>query len=80
MEFFKENEGYRCGYCRRESSRFSHGMWGHLLTTRDYQVGGRSSTFRCEMILFCHINILYVIEFVRSSHGFFLFNVHIPYS
>ena len=38
VEYFAEHSGYRCGYCKQEDTNFSHGMWGHTLTTRDYQV------------------------------------------
>ena len=27
----------RCGYCKQEDTNFSHGMWAHVLATRDYQ-------------------------------------------
>eukprot|EP00090_Calanus_glacialis_P034990 TRINITY_DN5965_c0_g1_i1.p1 TRINITY_DN5965_c0_g1~~TRINITY_DN5965_c0_g1_i1.p1 ORF type:complete len:505 (-),score=199.09 TRINITY_DN5965_c0_g1_i1:106-1620(-) len=37
VEYFAEHSGYRCGYCKQEDTNFSHGMWGHTLTTRDYQ-------------------------------------------
>ena len=42
VEYFAEHSGYRCGYCKQEDTNFSHGMWGHTLTTRDYQVFKRS--------------------------------------
>ena len=38
VEYFQENNGYKCGYCKKENSRFSNGMWGHILTPLDYQV------------------------------------------
>jgi len=37
VEYFRENEGSKCGYCKNEDSRYSHGMWGHIMTTHDYQ-------------------------------------------
>jgi len=37
VEYFAEHSGYRCGYCKQEDTNFSHGMWGHTLTTQDYQ-------------------------------------------
>lgn len=37
VEYFQENNGYKCGYCKKENSRFSNGMWGHILTPLDYQ-------------------------------------------
>jgi len=37
VEYFAEHSGYKCGYCKQEDTNFSHGMWGHTLTTRDYQ-------------------------------------------
>ena len=40
VEYFAEHSGYRCGYCKQEDTNFSHGMWGHTLTTQDYQVRG----------------------------------------
>ena len=39
VEYFAEHEGYKCGYCGREDTNFSHGMWAHTLSTQDYQVG-----------------------------------------
>ena len=41
VEYFAEHEGYKCGYCGREDTNFSHGMWAHTLTTQDYQVKGK---------------------------------------
>ena len=38
VEYFAEHTGYKCGYCKKEDTNFSHGMWGHTLTTQDYQV------------------------------------------
>ena len=38
VEYFSEHSGYKCGYCGNEDSNYSHGMWAHTLTTRDYQV------------------------------------------
>ena len=38
VEYFSEHSGYKCGYCGSEDTNFSHGMWAHTLTTRDYQV------------------------------------------
>ena len=38
VEYFSEHSGYKCGYCGSEDTNFSHGMWAHSLTTRDYQV------------------------------------------
>jgi len=32
-----EMGGMKCGYCKQETTRFTNGMWGHVLTTRDYQ-------------------------------------------
>lgn len=37
VEYFSEHSGYKCGYCGSEDTNFSHGMWAHALTTRDYQ-------------------------------------------
>jgi len=37
VEYFAEHEGYKCGYCGREDTNFSHGMWAHTLSTQDYQ-------------------------------------------
>jgi arginine-tRNA-protein transferase len=39
VEYFSEHEGYRCGYCKSEDTNYSHGMWAHVLTVQDYQVG-----------------------------------------
>lgn len=40
VEYFAEHEGYKCGYCGKEDTNFSHGMWAHTLSTQDYQVQG----------------------------------------
>ena len=37
VEYFSENPGSSCGYCKGKSSSFSHGLWGHILTPSDYQ-------------------------------------------
>lgn len=37
VEYFAEHEGYKCGYCGKEDTNFSHGMWAHTLSTQDYQ-------------------------------------------
>ena len=37
VEYFSENSGSSCGYCKGKTSSFSHGLWGHVLTTSDYQ-------------------------------------------
>ena len=37
VEYFSENSGSSCGYCKGKSSSFSHGLWGHILTPSDYQ-------------------------------------------
>jgi len=37
VEYFAEHSGYKCGYCGTEDTNYSHGMWAHTLTTRDYQ-------------------------------------------
>lgn len=38
VEYFAEHSGYKCGYCGQEDTNYSHGMWAHSLTTKDYQV------------------------------------------
>ena len=37
VEYFSENSGSSCGYCKGKSSSFSHGLWGHILNPTDYQ-------------------------------------------
>lgn len=37
VNYFAENEGYRCGYCKNPDTNFSHGMWAYTLTVHDYQ-------------------------------------------
>eukprot|EP00088_Acartia_fossae_P061030 TRINITY_DN7325_c0_g1_i1.p1 TRINITY_DN7325_c0_g1~~TRINITY_DN7325_c0_g1_i1.p1 ORF type:complete len:530 (-),score=93.96 TRINITY_DN7325_c0_g1_i1:942-2495(-) len=41
VEYFPEDpkkaKGSKCGYCKQEDTRYSNGMWGHVLTARDYQ-------------------------------------------
>ena len=56
VEYFAEHSGYRCGYCGQEDTNYSHGMWGHTLTTEDYQVGPVSSHLSSlTFILICFI-------------------------
>jgi len=37
VEYFSENSGSSCGYCKGKNSSLSHGLWGHVLTPSDYQ-------------------------------------------
>ncbi|XP_051506728.1 arginyl-tRNA--protein transferase 1-like isoform X2 [Myxocyprinus asiaticus] len=37
VEYFGGDGGYRCGYCKHEKGNFSHGMWSHTMTVKDYQ-------------------------------------------
>ena len=37
VEYFSENSGSSCGYCKGKDSSFSHGLWGHVLRPSDYQ-------------------------------------------
>ncbi|XP_052241023.1 arginyl-tRNA--protein transferase 1-like [Dreissena polymorpha] len=37
VEYFSENERYRCGYCGCADTNYSHGMWAHSMTVQDYQ-------------------------------------------
>uniref|UniRef100_A0A1B6IE36 Arginyl-tRNA--protein transferase 1 n=1 Tax=Homalodisca liturata TaxID=320908 RepID=A0A1B6IE36_9HEMI len=37
LEFYGENERYRCGYCKSSDTNYSDGMWAHGLTVQDYQ-------------------------------------------
>ena len=37
VEYFSENSGSSCGYCKGKKSSFSHGLWAHILTPSDYQ-------------------------------------------
>lgn len=37
IEYHAEHEGYKCGYCKKPNTNFSHGIWVHNLTVTDYQ-------------------------------------------
>ncbi|RZF39714.1 hypothetical protein LSTR_LSTR003956 [Laodelphax striatellus] len=37
VEYYGENKGYTCGYCRSSDTNCSHGMWAHSMTVQDYQ-------------------------------------------
>ncbi|KAJ8715050.1 hypothetical protein PYW08_005031 [Mythimna loreyi] len=37
VEYYAEHEHYRCGYCKRPDTNYSHGMWAHAMTVSDYQ-------------------------------------------
>uniref|UniRef100_A0A8B9S5P1 Arginyl-tRNA--protein transferase 1 n=1 Tax=Apteryx owenii TaxID=8824 RepID=A0A8B9S5P1_APTOW len=37
VEYFRGEDGYRCGYCKNETGNLSHGMWAHSMTVQDYQ-------------------------------------------
>ncbi|XP_054654001.1 arginyl-tRNA--protein transferase 1 isoform X3 [Dunckerocampus dactyliophorus] len=37
VEYFGMGDGHRCGYCKNERGKFSHGMWSHTMTVQDYQ-------------------------------------------
>ncbi|XP_063243298.1 arginyl-tRNA--protein transferase 1 isoform X2 [Bacillus rossius redtenbacheri] len=37
VEFYAEQEGYHCGYCKSDDTNYSHGMWAHTMTVQDYQ-------------------------------------------
>ncbi|CAH1798189.1 unnamed protein product, partial [Owenia fusiformis] len=37
VEYFAGHEGYRCGYCGKTDTNYSHGMWAHSMTVQDYQ-------------------------------------------
>ncbi|XP_060588752.1 arginyl-tRNA--protein transferase 1-like [Ruditapes philippinarum] len=37
VEYFAEHEAYRCGYCGKSDTNYSHGMWAHAMTVQDYQ-------------------------------------------
>ena len=37
VEYFSGNEASRCGYCKGNSSSYTHGMWAHLMSIEDYQ-------------------------------------------
>ncbi|XP_011343621.2 arginyl-tRNA--protein transferase 1 isoform X1 [Ooceraea biroi] len=37
VEYYPENEGHKCGYCKGLDTNFNHGMWAHSLTVQDYQ-------------------------------------------
>ncbi|XP_074030594.1 arginyltransferase 1 isoform X2 [Leptinotarsa decemlineata] len=37
VQWFEGIEKHRCGYCKKENSSISHGMWAETLTVQDYQ-------------------------------------------
>ncbi|XP_041065363.1 arginyl-tRNA--protein transferase 1 isoform X5 [Carcharodon carcharias] len=37
LEYFTEDDGYKCGYCKGTSSNYSNGMWAHAMSVQDYQ-------------------------------------------
>ncbi|XP_015173941.1 PREDICTED: arginyl-tRNA--protein transferase 1 isoform X2 [Polistes dominula] len=37
VEYYPQEEGHSCGYCKRPDTNFSYGMWAHCLTVNDYQ-------------------------------------------
>uniref|UniRef100_A0A8C4SZE3 Arginyl-tRNA--protein transferase 1 n=1 Tax=Erpetoichthys calabaricus TaxID=27687 RepID=A0A8C4SZE3_ERPCA len=37
VEYFGGEDGYKCGYCKRETGNMSLGMWAHVMTVQDYQ-------------------------------------------
>ncbi|CAL7940449.1 unnamed protein product [Xylocopa violacea] len=37
VEYYGEQDRYKCGYCKSPDTNFSHGMGTHILTVQDYQ-------------------------------------------
>ncbi|XP_041982131.1 arginyl-tRNA--protein transferase 1 [Aricia agestis] len=37
IQYCSEQERYKCGYCKRDDSNYSHGLWAHTMTAADYQ-------------------------------------------
>lgn len=37
VEYFGNDGGHSCGYCKNDDSSLSNGMWAHQLTCQDYQ-------------------------------------------
>ncbi|KAK9301252.1 hypothetical protein QLX08_006330 [Tetragonisca angustula] len=37
VEYYGEQDRYKCGYCKSPNTNFSHGMGTHILTVQDYQ-------------------------------------------
>uniref|UniRef100_UPI00398F865B arginyl-tRNA--protein transferase 1 isoform X5 n=1 Tax=Pristiophorus japonicus TaxID=55135 RepID=UPI00398F865B len=37
VEYFIEDDGYKCGYCKGTNSNYSKGMWAHTMKVEDYQ-------------------------------------------
>ncbi|CAG7835972.1 unnamed protein product, partial [Allacma fusca] len=37
VEYFGKQTEYRCGYCKKDDTNYSHGMWAHVMTPQDYQ-------------------------------------------
>ena len=60
VEYFAEHSGYKCGYCGNEDTNYSHGMWAHTLTTKDYQVRQKPfSRFPAYQLLFPELYEIY---------------------
>ncbi|CAK1586917.1 unnamed protein product [Parnassius mnemosyne] len=37
VEYYAEHERYKCGYCKKSDTSYSHGLWAHTMTVSDYQ-------------------------------------------
>ncbi|CAG7732720.1 unnamed protein product, partial [Allacma fusca] len=37
VEYIGKRTKYQCGYCKKEDTSYSHGMWAHVMTPEDYQ-------------------------------------------
>ncbi|XP_068617683.1 arginyl-tRNA--protein transferase 1 [Battus philenor] len=37
VEYYAEQERYKCGYCKKPDTCYSHGLWAHTMTVSDYQ-------------------------------------------
>ncbi|KPI97013.1 Arginyl-tRNA--protein transferase 1 [Papilio xuthus] len=37
IEYYAEHERYKCGYCKKPDTSYSHGIWAHTMTVSDYQ-------------------------------------------
>ncbi|CAK1555782.1 unnamed protein product [Leptosia nina] len=37
IEYFAEQERYKCGYCKKPDSNYGHGLWAHTMSVSDYQ-------------------------------------------
>ncbi|XP_076669911.1 arginyltransferase 1 isoform X1 [Andrena cerasifolii] len=51
VEYFGEQDGHKCGYCKSSDTNINRGMWAHILSADNYQIlidrGWRRSGYYC---------------------------------